>query len=408
MLFKLTARLLVAVSNSTKREIVKIYSKNPNFPTEEAEVDSLMGVFDSVMPSGIPEGKKKIYALYLAKQLFGLSHPSWVVGDAQSHTKVKGTLVAFELAQKEKRLTGQKADINQYETLQDVMNASAVEKEQKRKTQLTLENLPETTPDGETPKSDVENGSQVIASDGAWKVYKIKKGDPAGKQAGSWLGHNKWWGVEWCIGRDRNSWESRRYMDAGDFYFFAENGISRYAMATDGRTADIYNPGDTVVWNTDWAEGEIKLPSLEKAAQRLGVSFDMGSLSSLPHELIPVLSKAVQVDPYLSSLVPQNQLVQTDVDTVDAIINATPALDLVQDLESYSRSEGTKGVVRSILSRCTSRTNKQGLKDFTGVWSEMSESLLVLYIEALGVNKWTSLPPSLEEYLIKAAEEFSF
>ena len=88
MFFKLTARLLVAVSNSTKREIVKIYSKNPNFPTEEAEVDSLMDVLDSVMPSGIPEGKKKIYALYLAKQLFGLSRPSWVVGDAQSHTKV--------------------------------------------------------------------------------------------------------------------------------------------------------------------------------------------------------------------------------------------------------------------------------------------------------------------------------
>lgn len=406
---KFSARLLLSYSQSTKRDIEAMYKKNPKFPQDPEGVDQLLKHLESLLPTGIPEGKQKLYTKYLAKQLFG-PQPSWVMNEDEP--RVKSTLEAFEVAIKDKRLTGNATNIDTYDTLADVMEASTVEKETKDRTGFTLDNLPEQADLGGqpgNPRAEVAAGSKIIADEGGWRVYRIEKGDPKGKVAGSWLGANKWWGVKWCVGRDYSSdaWQSRPYMDNGHFYFFAKNGRSKYAMSTDGNSADLYNPADAVIWTTNNAQASGNFPALQATADSMGADMDLSGISTLPPELLPILRAATEVDPYLKKMVPESQLAERDTTVLDSIIAATPADKLVQDLNSNSGFR-SKSTVEAILLRCTSKTNKSGVKDFSQMWGDMNENTMVLYIEALARNGWKSLPTSLENYFIQEAENFSF
>lgn len=407
MQLALTAKLLFAeVSGSTKKTIVQMYNNKPSFPKEEAEIDSTLATLDSLLPQGLPPNKQKVYLRYLAKQLWGITPPGWVIGEDEP--RVKQTLAQFELALKEKRLQGSAANIESYPTLQDAAEAAGVEKEQKVKSEFSIDNLPEQAElagQPGNPRQAVAEGSKVIAADGAWKCYKINQGDPKGKEAGSWLGANKWWGVSWCVGRDYSGtqWKGRPYMDNGNFYFLVKDGVSRYAIATDQSAADLYNPADSVIWRTgNTASGSF--PSLDATAQKLGVTLDLGVVSSLPQDALGILRAATAADPYLAERIPQNQLGEIDTAALDKIIINTDATALVKDLNTNANHRGM-GVVNGIIARCVAR---KVAKDFSGAWDQFSEAAMSAYIEALAAAGYKSLPPSLEEYFIKEAENFEF
>ena len=419
MQLSLTARLFLAdVSGSTKATIVQMYKAKPNFPKEDAQVTAVHAAMDSALPQGLQSNRQKLYLKYLAKQLWGINPPGFVLTispegavDFEDKPRVSSTLANFEQA--DKTLTGNAANIESYETLADVQEAAATEKEQKVKAQFTLENLPE---EGESskggqpgfPRKAVAEGSKIIAQADGWKCYKIKQSDPKGKEAGSWLGMNAWWGVKWCVGRDYsgNAWEGRPYMDQGEFYFFAKNGISRYAISTDRNGAAIYNPADD---RTDIGQHKEsgKFPAMEAAAAGAGLTLDTSSISSLPAEVIPIIRATVAVDPYLAERIPQDQLQEANTESLDKIIALTPADAMVKDLNNNSGYRG-RDLTKGIISRCVAKNNKNGAKDFTQVWDQFNESTMIMYIEALASAGYRELPPSLEQYFIKEAENFEF
>lgn len=407
MQLSLTARLFLAeVSGSTKKSIMQMYQSKPNFPQDEAEVDAALNAMDQCLPPNLPPNKQKVYLRYLAKQLWGITPPGWQLNEDEP--RVKSTLAAFELALKEKRLTGTAANIEGYQTLQDAAEAAGTEKEQKVKAEFSLDNLPEQADlagQPGNPREAVSQGSKIIAQEGGWKCYKIEQGSAAGKEAGSWLGANKWWGVSWCVGRDYSgtAWKTRPYMDQGNFYFLAKDGASRYAIACDGSGADLYNPADSVIWKTG-GNGTGSFPSMDATAQKLGVQFDMTTISSLPQDAIPILRAATKVDPYLAERVPESQLGEVDTASLDQIIIHTDSAALVKDLNSNTNHRG-QGLVNGILARCVAR---KVAKDFSGVWDQFNESTMIAYIEALAAAGYKSLPPSLEEYFVKEAENFEF
>ena len=419
--FKLSlqARLLLAVSQSAKKQILTQYQAKPNFPKTEEEQTAMFAKFDSLMPPGIPEGKAKIYSFYLAKQLFALNPPGWIMDEDED--RVKATLVAFESAIKERRLQGAEANIDSYETLRDAMDAATVEKEEKGRTLFTLANLPEKTT-GETkghegswdqwpgtPRADVEKGSKVIAEVGPWKAYFIKQADPNGPAAGSWLGLNKWWNVGWCVGRDR-MWNTVDYMKRGNFFFLVKNDKPVYAISSQaGHDATLWNRADEP---TDLTRGGqdagSKYPSLEATAASMGLTFDLTSLSTLPQDIIPILQAIIEAEPSMKALIKEGQLKQMDTSTIDQIIAKTATADLVKDLNASASGYRNEGTIKAILARCVSRQNRKGLKDFSAVWDQFSESLMIKYIEALAAGGHTALPPSLEAYFVKEAESFEF
>ncbi len=419
MKLSLQARLLLAVSQSAKKQILTQYQAKPNFPKTEEEQTALFDKFDSLMPPGIPEGKAKVYSFYLAKQLFALNPPGWVMNEDED--RVKATLVAFELAIKERRLQGNEANIDSYETLADAMEAATVEKEEKGRTAFTLSSLPEKTTGADkdtegswdqwagTPKSDVEKGSKIIAQAGPWKAYFIKQADPNGPAAGSWLGLNKWWNVGWCVGRDR-MWNTVDYMKRGNFFFLAKNDKPVYAISSQaGRDATLWNRADEP---TDLTRGGqdsgSKYPSLEATATSMGLVFDLTTLSTLPQDIIPILQAIIEAEPSMKELIKEGQLKQMDTSTIDKVVAKTAVADLVKDLNASASGYRNEGAIKAILSRCVSKQNKEGVKDFSAVWDQFSESLMIKYIEALAAAGWTALPPSLEEYFVKEAENFEF
>lgn len=407
MQLSLSARLFLAeVSGSTKKSIMQMYQNKPTFPKEEAEVDAALNAMDQCLPQGLPPNKQKVYLRYLAKQLWGINPPGWKLGEDEP--RVKQTLAAFELALKEKRLSGNAANIEGYATLQDAAEAAGTEKEQKVKAEFSIDNLPEEADlagQPGNPRKDVAEGSKVIATAGAWKCYKINQGDPKGKAAGSWLGANKWWGVSWCVGRDYSgtAWQSRPYMDEGNFYFLVKDGISRYAIATDSYKADLYNPADSVIWTTKGTSNG-SFPNLEATAQKLGVAFDPTTITTLPSDTLEILRAATQADPYLAERIPPTQLNDTDTGSIDRLIIDTEPSALVKDLNANSNHRGM-GIVNGLLARCVSR---KVAKDFSGVWDQFNESVMIAYIEALAAAGYKSLPPSLDDYFVKEAENFEF
>lgn len=179
-------------------------------------------------------------------------------------------------------------------------------------------------------------------------------------------------------------------------------------MSTTDRGATLWNPKDNVVWDTsEQSNASGNFPALQATADSMGVDVSLSGVSTLPHELIPILRAATEVDPHLKNLIPESQLVEQDTSVLDSVITATPADKLVEDLNN-SAGVRTRNTVKAILTRCTSKTNKNGVKDFSQVWGNMSENLMVLYIEALARNGWKSLPTSLENYFIQEAENFTF
>ena len=421
MKLSLTARLFLAdVSGSTKATIMQMYKAKPTFPKDEAQIDAVLAALDSTLPPGLPSNRQKVYLKYLAKQLWGITPPGFVLKmapdgqiDFEDKPRVSSTLANFEQAIKDQTLTGEATNVEAYATLSDMQEAAATEKGQKVKAKFTIDNLPEEAESSKggqpgNPRQAVAEGSKVIAQDGSWKCYKIKAGDPKGKEAGSWLGMNGWWGVSWCVGRDYSSeaWKSRPYMNEGDFYFLVRDGISRYAIATDGSKADVYNPADDVIWQTGGASGG-NFPSLEATAKQLGAEFNASSVSSLPQEALGILRAATAADPYLAGLIPPDQLNETDTASLDKIIASCPAEGLVKDLNSNSGYRG-KGVTAGIVNRCVAKNNKNGAKDFSAVWDQFGEQAIIMYIEALATNGYKELPPSLEAYFVKEAENFEF
>jgi hypothetical protein len=356
----------------------------------------------------------------LAKQLWGINPPGFALMmdpngqiDFEDKPRVSSTLANFEQAIKNKTLVGEAANIESYGTLSDVQEAASKEKDQKVKAEFSIDNLPtqaESSKGGQpgNPRQAVAEGSKVIAQDGAWKCYKINKGDPKGKEAGSWLGMNGWWGVSWCVGRDYSgeAWKSRPYMNDGGFYFLVRDGVSRYAIATDDSKADVYNPADDVIWSTGGSQGG-QFPALEATAQKMGVQFSVNSVSSLPQEALGILRAATAADPYLAERIPADQLNETDTNQLDQVIAATPAEALVKDLNSNAGYRG-RGVTAGIINRCVAKNNKNGAKDFSACWDQFGEQAMIIYIEALAANGYKALPPTLEAYFIKEAENFEF
>jgi hypothetical protein len=139
----------------------------------------------------------------------------------------------------------------------------------------------------------------------------------------------------------------------------------------------------------------------------LGAEFNASSVSSLPQEALGILRAATAADPYLAGLIPPDQLNETDTASLDKIIASCPAEGLVKDLNSNSGYRG-KGVTAGIVNRCVAKNNKNGAKDFSAVWDQFGEQAMIMYIEALATNGYKELPPSLEAYFVKEAENFEF
>lgn len=412
MKLSLQARLLLAVSQSAKKEIIRLYQSKPNFPKSEEEQQALFNKLDTLMPPGIPEGKAKVYTIYLAKQLYGITPPGWVLDEDEQ--RVTDTLEALELAIKEHRLQGNEANIDSYATLSDVLTAATKEKKKEKEHGINIDDLPEkaeSTKGGQpgNPRKAVAEGATVVAQVGAWKVYRLDRGDPKGKEALSWLAMNGWWGGRWCVGRDYSgdAWRGRPYQNQGNFYIFARNGKTEWPMSTDGRSATLWSKADDPIWNSQISHGGGSFPNLEKTAKSMGLTLSFGEVSTLPNELVPILKAAIEVDSYLAQLIPESQLVEVPATDLDAIIAKTPAEELVQDLNQNTGGRAV-GAIQAILGRCVSKTNPNGIKSFKGQWDKFSESTMIKYIEALASAGWTALPPSLEEYFVQEAENFEF
>lgn len=414
---QLTSPLLKkGLSNALKREIVNLYGAKPGFPQGDQAVDEMLSHVESLMPQGdiygINESKKKVFIKYLCKGLFNMTPPDWVLGE--DDPRVKNTLQAFMVACKDHRLEGTGTDINTYGSLSDVLDASTEKKQEDDTTGpgFTLDNLPEEAEVADqpgNPRKAVAEGSTVIATEGEWKVYRVKQGSAKGKEAASWLGCNSWWDVHWCIGRDYAgpAWKDRPYINEGDFYFFVRSGRSVYAMSTSSGGANLWNPPDSVIWSTE-SRNEANFPSLQKTAKAMGMELNLSDLSTLPHEIMPVLRKAVAVDPYLAKVVPASQLQSgMTTDQLASIVANTDAAALVADLNNNTGYRAM-GVTKAILGICVDKTNKNGIKEFEGTYDDFSEQLMLAYIEAIAAAGWKEPPASFEAYLEEQAKSFTF
>jgi hypothetical protein len=151
MKLSLTARLFLAdVSGSTKATIMQMYKAKPTFPKDEAQIDAVLAALDSTLPPGLPSNRQKVYLKYLAKQLWGITPPGFVLKmapdgqiDFEDKPRVSSTLANFEQAIKDQTLTGEATNVEAYATLSDMQEAAATEKGQKVKAKFTIDNLPE-------------------------------------------------------------------------------------------------------------------------------------------------------------------------------------------------------------------------------------------------------------------------
>lgn len=378
-------------TNTALNEIKTLYSAKPGFPKTDEEVDTLLKSLETLLPQGLNSGKQKFYLLYLCKNLFGLPAPNFILTDGEDAGRVKETLSSWEEAQallpSNRRDISKKLD-GKFQDLSDAMTFLRELTEEKEEALPTMGIL---TPE-EVAK--VDAGAKVIASVGGWDLYEIKQGDPAGPEAGLVLGDNKRWGVQWCVGRDVSY--GKMYMPNGDFWFFVKNGRSKFAMSSiKDREATIWDASDKRAWES--ARSRQNAPkNVSAKAQELGAT--IGSISTLPSELVPILTAGVQVSEQLAKFVPASELSQ-DTTGLDTVIKQIGMDELISDINSG----GGSNVGPALVSRAIALK-----RDFTGKWDQFSEDGLIAFINAWALSGAKALPPDLEQALIDDAPNFTF
>jgi hypothetical protein len=404
----LTASLKLAWSRAILTEALRRWSGSAQMPkTPEGQVDeTALGQFLDQVEKLVPPGPKvKAYMLYLCNQFFGMNPPAWQPGEDDAI--IRPLMFNFDKLCTKGSLTGPQADLNGYKQLDQLKAAVKKftdESEEGRNTRPELSDEEEAAKDrfdvhrtNYLPQdlADIQAGSSIVVEANGWAVYKIRQNpDQIGKTAAMLLCNNGINGVSWCVGRGTTS-----YLDQGPFYVLVKGGKSRYAISSvirDG-AATIWNPADTPVWVTTTGGGN-DMPNLLAAAQERGIPLDMSKISSLPADILPILTAATQKDPELAKLVPPAHLVQGDTGPLDKAIMVTPIQGLVQDLANAMGSERSMGIGAAVMGRCI-----QLHYDFSPEYSMFNENLLVGYIELLAAAG-QGLPKTLEDAIIQAIQ----
>ena len=396
----------LAWSRSILTEVIKRWGKSPQMPkTPEGKLDeAALGAFLDNVEKLVPAGPKvKAYILYLCGQHFGVTPPAWQPGEDDA--VIRPLMFNFDQLCTQGKLTGPQADLNGYKQLDQLKKAVAQAQG------------PEGEP--EKPHNDdaveaamaptdvkrthylpqdlavIKANTQIVAETGGWACYKIPR-NPNEQQthAIQLLCNNGINKVGWCTGRG-----TTQYFTEGPFYVLVEGGRSRFAISSeqDENTATMWNPADTPVWVTTSGEGRT-MPNLQDAATARGIPLDMTKVSSLPKQVIPILTAATQADPELAKLMPPTHLVEGDTGPLDSAIMATPIQGLVTDLAEAFSSERSLGTGAAVMGRCI-----QMYYDFSPEYSMFNENLLVGYIELLAAAG-QKLPKTLEDAIIQAIQ----
>jgi hypothetical protein len=378
-MFKFASLLLnAAVSNTVKQEIIKRYGSKPNFPKDD--LDPVLNQLETLVPAG---NKAKIYILWLAKQLWGMTPPGFVLGEDDA--AVKPLIHDFDEDVTKNVIKGKEADINNYEDLEALRNV--VEGDTKE-----VEGKGYT----EEQKATIKAGSDLVYNADGWVVYRVNKSsDKNAFAAAQLLCDNSIHSVSWCVGRG-----TTHYITQGNFYVLEKNGRSKYAISTDERSATIWNPADTPVWSTSGSGGTFH--SIEKQAEKMGIDAGdvLDKMSALPRDIIGILSAVTKEDNYLAKRIPSEQLVEGDTKGLDKVIYATPLSGLVDDLNKNFSSSRTVGSAAAVMSRAIA------LKiDFATEYDSFKETTMIGYIELLAAAGFKTLPKSLEDYFVTQLEK---
>lgn len=372
----------LAYSVSTKNEVVTRFGKKPTFPKDEAEVDKVLKHIDTLLPAD--SAKAKVYTLWMAKQLFDMTPPGFVLGE--DDYKVKPLLEKFDKAVKDQKLKAEKADINKYPTLEDVTKSmKSFEDEAGNR---------EVAPYTQEQQEAIKKGAEIIYDQGPWKMFRVMKSNgKANAAAAMALCDNPRNSVSWCVGRGTTG-----YIAEGNFYVLEKNNVSVYAISTNSHSATIWNPADTAIWTTSGSSG--KAPETARAAQTMGVLLELDSISALPAEIIPILKSVLPKDKYLSERIPEDNLKEGDLSNLDKVVFNMSAKGLVKDLNSLLSNSRSVGLGAALLSAAI-RTKKP----LAEIYPEMQETTMVAYIELLAAAGYKALPKEFEDYIVSELEK---
>jgi len=381
-MFKFTADYLIkkAWSKAIKTEIQRLYQDKPaypNFPEDEAKLDSVMTTLESWLPAGLGT-KVKPYLIYLCKKLFQAQPEFQISENGQDEDGIQELLAKH----REKFPTGPDSDCGQFRKTIAELKSEIDEEAEVERPGFTPEDM-----------AIVNAGATVIAHVGDWELYKCDeqtKGAAAIKAMGR-LCNNSKTGVTWCTGEDRGP--ATTYINNGPFYVALKGGRTRYALAHQKgpNQIDIIPPENVVVWTTGDEQAAGRFTNLEAVSVERGVDFDFSTISSIPAELVPLLTQAETVDPHLAEMVPIPP--PFDKDQLKALVRVTPQEKLVEDWNRNSSND--KGRVQTIMA--VSIDLRQELKD---VYDKFNTETLNSYIISLAAAGYTSLPKSLEDFIV--------
>ena len=381
-MFTFTALFLIkkAYSATTLRDIRTQFQGKPNFPESDEELFDILAVLESWIPQSVVAAKGKPYLTYLCKKYFTAA-PEFTIGTTvKDEDDIAATLTKYV----EKYPTGPESNLKNFTLSIDAAKKAVTE-------ESDVDDKAEHFADDDYAV--INAGADVIGEANGWKLYrcdKKAKGDAAIKAMGR-LCNNKKTGVTWCTGEDRGPVTA--YINNGPFYVAVQNGRTRYALAHQQgpHVIDIIPPENVVVWHTGDANTKGQFPKLEEVSAKINKPFDFSTISSIPSELIPVLTEAEKVDQHLAQMVPIPA--PFDKESLKAIIRATPPADMVADWNANTRNSGRVQAVMGV-----SIDLRQDLKD---VYEQFSTETLNNYITALAAAKYTRLPQSLEDFIVE-------
>ena len=380
-----------AVSNAIKSGAIARYGKKPNFPQDEKEIDVLLNHLEELIPD--PQGSKaKKYFEFLLKLLFGMNPPGFVLGE--DDYKVKPLLTLYHKLSGNGALQGTAANLQDYVTLEDLEAAcDKVNKEKKEKKRGFY------TPEQEAI---IKAGSQVIYSEGGWVVHMIPKGkDEKGLKAGLVLCDNDIHNVKWCVGRGTNY--GNMYIPNGNFYVLEHDGHSEYAISSDDRSATIWNPADTPIFQTG-GDSMGTFPRLEAIAKSKGIDANFADISSLPTLIVPVLPAVTKKDKYLAERIPEKLLVQGDTAAIAKVLHIAPIKDVVEDLNQNYTSRRSINAAAAIMAVAVDPKVNISFKEGFPL---MTTETFIGFLEAYAAKVGKVLPADAEAFLLSEIEKLS-